>query len=199
MSQKLVIMFHGVGSNGLDLLPIAQYWQRQIEDLDIACPNAPFPFMHSHDVFEWFSLTGITEENRAERIIKAREYFDQTVLRVLKEHEFTGKLDQLVFCGFSQGTIMALDAVVSGRWAVAGVIGFSGRLSSEINQQAAKTTKISLMHGEADQVIPVYESQDAYNSLQEAGFTVELETYKNLAHSVNELEIKRGLEFLKTI
>lgn len=199
MSDKLVIMFHGVGSNGDDLLPIAQYWQRQIGGLSIASPNAPFPFMHSHEVFEWFSLMGITEENRYERIAQAREYFDQTVQRILDEQGFKDKIDQVVFCGFSQGTIMSLDAVASGRWPIAGVIGFSGRLVSPIAPDVNRSAKISLMHGEADEVIPVYESQDAFKALREAGFHVELETYKGLGHSVNELEVKRGLEFLKSL
>ena len=199
MSDKLVIMFHGVGSNGQDLLPIAQYWQRQIDDLSIASPNAPFAFMHSHEAFEWFSLLGITEENRYERIEQAREYFDQTVQRILDEQGFANQLNQVIFCGFSQGTIMALDAVASGRWPIAGVIGFSGRLVSPIGPDANLSVKISLMHGEADAVIPVYESQDAFKALREAGFKVELETYKNLGHSVNELEVKRGLEFLKSL
>ncbi|MBJ9986398.1 dienelactone hydrolase family protein [Acinetobacter sp. S40] len=199
MAEKLVIMFHGVGSNGRDLLPIAQYWQRQIEGLSIASPNAPFPFMQSHEVFQWFSLTGITEENRFERIEQAREYFDQTVQRILDEHDFKDKIDQVVFCGFSQGTIMSLDAVASGRWPIAGVIGFSGRLASPIEANANQSAKITLMHGEADEVIPVYESQDAFKALREAGFNVELEIYQGLGHSVNELELKRGLEFLKSL
>lgn len=199
MTDKLVIMFHGVGSNGRDLLPIAQYWQRQIEDLSIASPNAPFPFMHSHEVFEWFSLTGITEENRFERIQQAREYFDQTVQRILDEQGFADRLNQVVFCRFSQGTMMSLDAVASGRWPIAAVIGFSGRLASPIEANANNTAKVSLMHGEADEVIPVYESQDAFKALRAAGFNVELETYKGLGHSINELELKRGLEFLKTL
>ena len=198
MSNKLLIMFHGVGSNGLDLLPIAQYWQRQIDGLDIAYPNAPFPFMHSHEAFEWFSLTGITPQNRYERIVAAREYFDQTILRLLKEHKFQGDLSQLIFCGFSQGTIMCLDAIVSGRWSVSGCIGFSGRLASPIESDV-RTTKIHLMHGQADAVIAVEEGQHAYHALKEAGFDVELETYKGLGHSVNELELKKGLEFLQTL
>ncbi|MDQ1208218.1 phospholipase/carboxylesterase [Acinetobacter baylyi] len=198
MSDKLLIMFHGVGSNGVDLLPIAQYWQRQIDGLDIAYPNAPFPFMHSHEVFEWFSLTGITPQNRYERIVAAREYFDQTILRTLQEHKFQGDLSQLIFCGFSQGTIMCLDAIVSGRWSVAGCIGFSGRLASPVESDV-RTTKISLMHGEADAVIAVEEGREAYHTLNEAGFDVQLETYTGLGHSVNELELKKGLEFLQAL
>lgn len=55
------------------------------------------------------------------------------------------------------------------------------------------------MHGEADEVIPMYESQDAFKAFREAGFNVELETYKGLGHSVNEREVRRGLEFLKSL
>ncbi|GAA4999456.1 alpha/beta fold hydrolase [Acinetobacter puyangensis] len=197
--KKLVIMLHGVGSNGADLEPIAEFWQQQLEGLQIASPDAPFPFMHSPQAFQWFSLNGITQENRYQRIVDARAAFDQTITDILKQHEMLEQLDRVVFCGFSQGTIMSLDAIASGRWNIAGVIGLSGRLASPIEQDAALKSKILLMHGNADQVIPVQESHLAYQKFEQAGFDIKLQTFDHLGHGVNQAEIEQGGLFLNTL
>jgi phospholipase/carboxylesterase len=197
VKKSLVIMLHGVGSNGADLEPIAEFWQQQLEGLQIASPDAPFPFMNSPQAFQWFSLNGITQENRYQRIVEARAAFDQTIADILKQHEMLEQLDRVVFCGFSQGTIMSLDAIASGRWNIAGVIGLSGRLASPIEQDAALKSKILLMHGNADQVIPVRESQLAYQTFQQAGFDINLQTFDHLGHSVNQAEVQQGLLFLQ--
>lgn len=196
--KKLVIMLHGVGSNGEDLEPIAEYWQQRIPDLEFASPNAPFPFMNSPFAFQWFSLDGITSENRVKRIIDVRPHFDQVIEDILIKHDMVNQLDRVVLCGFSQGTMMALDALVSGRWHVAGVIGLSGRLASAI-ETSNTDAPILLMHGEADAVIPVQETRAAQQKLSDAGFKVQVETFAGLPHSVNQHELHIGEQFLKTI
>lgn len=44
MTKKAVILLHGVGSNGRDLQPLAQFWQQQHPDVTFISINAPFPF-----------------------------------------------------------------------------------------------------------------------------------------------------------
>lgn len=197
MSNKLVIMLHGVGSNGQDLLPIAQFWQRQLPNLQIASPNAPFSFMNSREAFQWFSIQGVTEQNRLQRIEEARESFDQTIWQIIKNAGFEQRLNDVIFCGFSQGTIMALDAVVSGRWQIAGVIGCSGRLATPIS--GTVTTPVLLMHGQNDPVIPTAESQHTFEQLKEVDANVQFRIYPNLGHSINEQEVQDGLVFIQSL
>lgn len=195
MHIKLVIFLHGVGSSGKDLLPIGEYWQKNHPELEISSPNAPFSFMNSTEAFQWFSVTGVTVENRLERIEQARPAFDQTIKQILEQHQLQNQLDQVVFCGFSQGTIMALDAVVTGRWPIAGVIGFSGRLATPIQKNLAAKPKILLMHGQNDTVIPVTESIQAQKFLTQAGFDSTLHTFDGLGHSINQDELEQCTSF----
>lgn len=195
MHIKLIIFLHGVGSNGKDLLPIGEYWQQNHPELEISSPNAPFPFMNSTEAFQWFSVTGVTVENRLERIEQARPAFDQTIKQILEQHQLQNQLDQVVFCGFSQGTIMALDAVVTGRWPVAGVIGFSGRLATPIQNDLIIKPKILLLHGKNDTVIPVTESLQAQQFLTQAGFNSTLHTIDGLGHSINQEELEQCTSF----
>lgn len=195
MHIKLVIFLHGVGSSGKDLLPIGEYWQQNHPKLEISSPNAPFPFMNSTEAFQWFSVTGVTVENRLERIEQARPAFDQTIKQILEQHQLQNQLDQVVFCGFSQGTIMALDAVVTGRWPVAGVIGFSGRLATPIQNDLTIKPKILLLHGQNDTVIPFTESLQAQQFLTQAGFNSTLHTIDGLGHSINQDELEQCTSF----
>lgn len=197
MKIKLVIFLHGVGSQGADLLPVGKFWQHYYPELKIAAPNAPYRFMNSPEAFQWFSIDGVTVENRLQRIEQARSAFDQVIQQILEQHQLQDHLDQVVFCGFSQGTIMALDAVVSGRWAVAGVIGFSGRLSSPIQADLAYKPKILLLHGQSDTVIPATESVQAEQYLTQADFNATVHLFDGLGHSINRTELEQSLSFFK--
>lgn len=195
MQIKLVILLHGVGSCGQDLQSIGQFWQHHYPELKIATPNAPETFMHSSDAFQWFSIYGVTEANRFERIQQARQAFDETIQAIIQTHQLEDHLDQVMLCGFSQGTIMALDAVVSGRWAVAGIMGFSGRLASPIEKNLSYKPKIYLMHGQQDQVIPVSASVDAAYQLEQAGLPISLNIFNDLGHNINQAELEQSLSF----
>lgn len=116
MTKKAVILLHGVGSNGRDLQPLAQFWQQQHPDVTFISINAPFPFDQGNGGYQWFSVTGVTEQSRSARIVAARADFDRTINDLLAEHDINLQTDKLMLAGFSQGAIMALDALVTQRF-----------------------------------------------------------------------------------
>ncbi|WP_237153494.1 alpha/beta hydrolase [Oryzibacter oryziterrae] len=185
MSNSLVILLHGVGSSGADLEALGEVWAGALPDAVFVAPDAPFAFDQSRFGYQWFSIAGVNESNRGERIVAAREAFDRTVSAAISGAGFTDRLDRVAFAGFSQGTIMALDALASGRWPVAAVVGFSGRLSSPEPFAPATQTKVLLVHGTADRVIPATESEQAESRLQQAGFTVERHALAGLGHTIS--------------
>ncbi|MGG6124907.1 phospholipase, partial [Pantoea allii] len=67
MAKALVIFLHGVGSNGDDLAPIGDDWATLLPDVAFASPDAPYAFEHGAG-YQWFSLAGITPENRPGRV-----------------------------------------------------------------------------------------------------------------------------------
>jgi predicted esterase len=79
---------------------------------------------------QWFSVAGVTQANRSERVRHARAVFDRVVSGEIEKHGFAGRFDCVAFFGFSQGAIIALDAVASGRWPVRAVVVASGRLAT---------------------------------------------------------------------
>ncbi|QAB00906.1 MULTISPECIES: alpha/beta hydrolase [Agrobacterium tumefaciens complex] len=191
----LVIMLHGVGSSGNDLAPLANAWEANLPAAVFASPNAPTPSSFGSG-YQWFSVAGVTEDNRSERIRDARLSFDKMISSIIAGNGFIDKLDRVAFVGFSQGTIMALDAVASGRWPVGAVVGFSGRLASPLPLQPALETPILLVHGSADPVIPSTESSRAAATLDAFGVKVETLTLPGLPHTISAEGAARAGSFL---
>lgn len=194
----LVILLHGVGSNGADLAPLGESWKARLPDAVFVSPNAPEPSNFGSG-YQWFSVAGVTEENRPARITAARPAFDTVISDIIEENGFNGRLDRVVLVGFSQGTIMSLDAVASGRWPVAAVVGFSGRLASEAPLAPSKATKIMLIHGTSDPVIPSWETEKAETELKAAGLSVETVIEPGLGHTISIGGADRACDFLEAI
>ena len=191
----LVIMLHGVGSSGNDLAPLANAWKANLPGAVFVSPNAPAPSSFGSG-YQWFSVAGVTEENRSARIADARPSFDRVITSIIEQNGFAGKLERVAFVGFSQGTIMALDAVASGRWPVGAVVGFSGRLASPLPLKPSLETPILLVHGSADPVIPAMESSKAAATLQTLGLKVETIMLSGVPHTISAEGAARAGSFL---
>lgn len=194
----LVILLHGVGSNGADLSPLGDSWKPRLPGAVFVSPNAPERSSFGSG-YQWFSVAGVTEENRPARIAAARPAFDAVISDIIDKNGYSGDLDRVVFVGFSQGTIMSLDAIASGRWPVAAVVGFSGRLASEAPLKPAAATKVLLVHGTSDPVIPSWETEKAETELKAAGLSVETVIEPGLGHTISVGGADRAADFLQAI
>lgn len=196
-TRSLVIVLHGVGSSGSNLAGLADAWASTLTETVFACPDAPFPSSFGQG-YQWFSVAGVTEENRPARVEAARAAFDSVLTEVIARHGFKDRLDRVALVGFSQGTIMALDAVASGRLTFGAVLGFSGRLASP-GPILPTATPVFLIHGAADPVIPSSESIDAAERLGTLGSVVGTWVEPGLGHSISPNGADRGGHFLAGI
>ncbi len=189
----LVVLAHGVGSSGADLLGLADVWRPRLPGVEFAAPDAPFPFDGAAVGRQWFSIAGVTAVNRADRVEAARAAFDAVVDRAIATAGTT--IGRTVLVGFSQGTIMTLDAVGRGR-GFAGAIGFSGRMVG-VPRVRLDGFPLLLVHGDADGVIPATESDLARASLAAVGAEVELLRIPGEGHGIGPRAAAAGLAFLK--
>jgi phospholipase/carboxylesterase len=131
---------------------------------------------------QWFSVAGITEENRRERVAAAMPAFQALIQQFQKE---SGVLaDQTTLVGFSQGSIMALESTQSPPFLAGHVIAFSGRFAVAPTV-APKGTAIHLIHGDADPVMSVESSRSAAVQLQALGTKVSLDIEPGMRHGIN--------------
>jgi len=183
VTKQIVILLHGVGSQGNDLQPLARLWATTLPDALFVTPNAPQRFDQGPG-YQWFSVMGVTEQNRAQRIAAARAEFDRVIAGILSEHAFDPQNDSLVLAGFSQGSIMALDALVTGRYPLAAVVAFSGRLASVAPYTPQPGARVLLVHGKQDAVIPWTESESAAQKIKALGFDVTLSLEEGTPHTI---------------
>lgn len=195
-AKNLVIFLHGVGSRGTDLAPLAQGWRRSLPTAAFATPNGPFAFDGGGPGRQWFGISGVTEANRAQHIAAARPAFDDVLRGIIEQHGLLGQLNRVVLVGFSQGSIMALDAIASGRWPVAAVVAYSGRLASPRPFTPARSTQVLMVHGAVDPVIPAGNSTEAAATLREAGLDVHEHILPGVGHTITAQGAQLGVDFI---
>ena len=53
---SMVILLHGLGANGMDLIGLARYWESALPDTIFVSPDAPFPCDMAPVGHQWFPL-----------------------------------------------------------------------------------------------------------------------------------------------
>ncbi|MDH7786530.1 phospholipase/carboxylesterase [Ochrobactrum sp. 19YEA23] len=197
--HSLVIFLHGVGSRGGDLASLGEFWADALPGAAFAAPDAPFAFDQGGSGHQWFSVSGVTSANRPQRIVEARAVFDETLTRIIAEHGFADKLDRVALVGFSQGAIMSLDALVSGRWPIAAVVAFSGRLASPEPFTPTLATQALLVHGSIDTVIPASESEGANARLVGIGVNSTCHILRGVGHTISSEGAVMAATFLRSV
>ena len=193
MDRGLVILLHGVGSNGANMAVLGRALAHALPGFAFESPDAPHG---SGPHREWFSVIGVTEANRPGRVVAARPGFDAVVATLIEQHGYSNALDRVALLGFSQGSIMALDALASGRWALGAVVAFSGRLASPPPLAPATGTPLLLVHGDADPIMPSGESIRAAEQLKAAGVRARIAIEPGLGHQVSNAGLAEAARFL---
>jgi phospholipase/carboxylesterase len=193
-----VLLLHGYGADGQDLLGLADAWQDELPNTAFISCDAPLQCEMGFG-YQWFSLRDWSQPAMAAGARDASAQLRQVVDAVLARYNLTP--DKLVLAGFSQGTMMSLYTGLRMDTLPAGILGYSGALLSAETLPSAQDGKppICLIHGEADTIVPVAASIDASRQLKELGYDVSLETIPMLPHGIDQRGLVSGLAFLQRV
>jgi phospholipase/carboxylesterase len=197
--RRLVILLHGLGADGNDLIGLAPYWARLLPDAEFLSPNAPFPCDMAPHGYQWFSSQDRSPEAVLGGVRAAAPILDAFIDEALEERRLGSR--ELALVGFSQGTMMSLFVGLRRAEPVAGIVGFSGRLlapelpASELRSRPP----ILLVHGTEDPVVPYSSLAAAETTLKAAGVPVETATSVGIGHSIDDQGLRRGGQFLKDV
>jgi phospholipase/carboxylesterase len=193
MKLSLVILLHGVNADGADLAPLGDSWRAALPNTAFAAPDAPFSSGYG---YQWFSLDGATPENRPGRVAAARPPFDKVLADILRAHGLEDHPECVALVGFSQGSMMALDALASGRWRFGAIVAFSGRLATPPPLAPTLTTPVLLIHGDDDSVIRSEESRTAAAVLKEYGVDPQVHVLPGVDHCISPEGARLARDFL---
>lgn len=197
--RSIVILLHGYGSNGEDLIGLAPYWRDALPHTLFVAPNAPERCPGAPGGFQWWGLSSLDAGARAAGAARAGPVVDAFIDAELARHGLDeGKL---ALVGFSQGTMMALRVGPRRARPLAGIVGYSGMLADEADLAATPLPRppILLIHGDSDAMIPLTAFHQARDALNRHGFSVESHVSPGLAHSIDAAGLDLGGRFLQRV
>ncbi len=197
--EQLVILLHGYGSDGQDLISLAPEFAKSLPKAQFLSPNAPFRCEMSPFGYQWFSLA--TYNNRAmyegaEDVAPIlNHYIDQML------HRFGLEDKNLAFIGFSQGTMMSLHVALRRDNPCAGIVGFSGSLLDyePIDEHIKSRPKVALIHGVMDPVVPYAALGNAVDALEKNNINIRHLSRPLLPHAIDMEGIEFAKEFLADV
>lgn len=180
----LVVLLHGYGANGDDLIALGEGWRRWLPEAVFVAPNAPETIPGMYGSLQWFPLTMRDPGELWRGVMAARPALDRFLDAELARYRLNA--DRLALVGFSQGTMMALHVGLRRTAAPAGIVGYSGVLAGPEHLPEIKVRPpILLIHGEADDMIPVDALQSAREQLAKTGLVVEWHVRPGLGHGID--------------
>ncbi|MCP4385588.1 MAG: phospholipase [Hyphomicrobiales bacterium] len=198
-ARRLVVLLHGYGADGNDLIDIGRFWAPQMPETAFVAPNAPEPCPDNPMGRQWFPLTVIDLQLIDQGVQQAAPMLDAYLDAELAGHGLAGA--DLALVGFSQGTMMALEVGLRRPVPPAGIIGYSGLLAGPERLDKASSGKppILLIHGEADPLVPVMALHAAVPVLGAAGLPVEWHVSPGLEHGIDARGLESGADFLRRV
>ena len=181
---SLVVLLHGYGANGDDLIALGEGWRRWLPETVFVAPNAPEAIPGMHGGLQWFALTMRDPSEYWRGVVSAQPAVDRFIDDELARYRLSA--DRLVLVGFSQGTMMALHVGLRRPAAPAGIVGYSGLLAGpEHLAEITARPPMLLIHGEADDLIPVAALHIAREQLAENDLLVEWHVRPGVGHGID--------------
>lgn len=195
-TRQLVILCHGYGSDGNDLIALAPYWQQIMPDAAFIAPNAPEPCDGNPMGYQWFPITRLDPAEIARGVEAAAPVLERFIEEQLRLRGLEGS--QLALVGFSQGTMMALHVGLRRAVPPACIVGYSGALAlpERLAGEISGKPPILMIHGDADDMLPVSRMHSAVQALGEAGLSVQWHVSPQLGHGIDQTGLELGGRFI---
>lgn len=194
-AKQLFILLHGVGARPSDLVPLAQKLGETFPGAAFLLPEGTYPFDGGGSGRQWFSTSGVSEENRISRVAEAMPGLHTLVKQA--QDRFSVLQSDTALVGFSQGAIMALEFSIVHDGGVGRVLAFSGRFA-KLPEKAPELTTLHLLHGENDPVIPVAHARAAFERLMDMNGDATLDLAASVGHELHMALADRAILRLQT-
>ena len=199
-ARQLVVICHGVGADGHDLIDLASYWAHALPDAAFVAPDgparydmAPPDYPHAR---QWFSLQDRAPDKMAAGVEQARAALDPFIDAELVRLGLPP--DAYALAGFSQGAMTVLHTGLRRATPPRAILAFSGALLTPV-PTPPPATEVLLVHGEADDVVPIQRGRDAEAALLAAGMAVTATWRPRVGHSIDEVGLSQAALLLQRV
>ncbi len=198
-ARQLVVLCHGVGADGHDLIDLAPTWSRALPEAAFVAPSAPEHYdQDPHGPGrQWFSVADRTPSVMARGVRHAAAMLGPFLDAELARLGLSPTAYALV--GFSQGAMTVLFTGLRRTAAPRAILAYSGALLAPemLISEMTNRAPVLLVHGEADDVVPVSRSRDAEQTLRAASVPVEVCYTPRLGHGIDDAGLSLGALFLQ--
>jgi phospholipase/carboxylesterase len=195
-ARQLIVFLHGLGADGNDLIGLAEHWARLLPHAHFASPHAPERCDMAPMGRQWFSLQRREPAALLDGVRRAAPLLNAYLDARLAALGLSARALALV--GFSQGTMTSLYVAYRRPGGVGAVLGYSGHLigAETLAAEAMAKPPTLLIHGDADEVVPVEASFDAAQALGRAGVPVQWHISQGIGHGIAPDGLELGGRFL---
>lgn len=200
-AKNLVVLVHGYGADGNDLIDIGRAWQQLLPDTAFVSPHAPEPCGQAPVGRQWFALTFRDPNERWTGVNKAAPVLDAFLDEELARHGLPPSA--LALIGFSQGTMMSLHVGLRRAAPLAAIVGYSGMLAlperttpEQLAAEIKSRPPVLLVHGSEDDLIPVQALFHASQTLAALDVPTEWHISHGIGHGIDGEGLRHGGTFL---
>lgn len=197
--RQVIVLCHGVGADGQDLIALAPALSPALPHAAFVAPTAPDRY--DQDPYgqgrQWFSVADrspvMMEQGARSAAALLGPFIDAELVSLGLPPTAYALL------GFSQGAMTVLFAGLRRAAAPRAILAYSGALIAPetLGTDLANRAPVLLVHGEADDVVPVGRSREAERVLRAAGVPVEAHYTPGLGHGIDDAGIALGARFLR--
>jgi phospholipase/carboxylesterase len=195
----LLVLLHGLGADGNDLIGLAPYFAEMVPQITVAAPDGPEPCDMSPFGRQWFSLQSREADDMLAGAVRARADVDAFIDEQLDLLGLDD--DRLILGGFSQGAMTALHTGLRRARPPRCILSYSGLLvaGDQLAGEITSRPPVLIVHGEDDDVVPVSCAHDAETALGAAGVAVEAHVLPGLGHGIDQRVLALTGKFLARV
>ncbi len=192
----LVILLHGYGADGNDLIGLAPVLAPLMPDVVFHAPNAPYPCEGNPFGYQWFGISRLEPALALAGVRSAAPLVDAFLDDTMAQYGLDESRTALV--GFSQGTMMALHVGLRRARPLAGIVGFSGMLAGPevLADEIRSRPPVLLAHGDSDEMLPHVLTGRAAEALQQNDVAVGVHIAEGVGHGIDQTALSHAARFL---
>ena len=195
--NSAVILLHGYGGDGNDISAVTLNWKRFLPETIFLCPNGHEECPINPNGFQWFNLDNDDPVYIIEETIKAEKKLNFFINEIKSEYNLNN--NKICISGFSQGCMMSINLGLISEENFNCIVGFSGKIIDEknISKRIKSRTKMLLIHGDRDDVVPPSRLLEAKDFLMRHKVNIETKMIENCGHHIPIEASSIALNYIK--